>query len=146
LGPIPEANGSGEAYAVNADGSVAGGWTQMDQSMGQPFRWTVPSTLTLPAYRRYLVIQTCSADGSLMAGSGGDPGDAFLWDIYRGYRNFYDVLDAEGILDNLEGKSPVGVMNVSADGQTLIGICGGGGSFRGFLVDLPYVPESLSQQ
>ncbi len=138
--------GKGEAYCLNADGSVVGGWVmQPDGFAAQPLRWTLTSGLTYPALSRLLVTQTCSADGAMMAGSGGDPGDAFMWDIYRGYRNVYDVLQMEGLLDDIQYLSPMAIMGMSADGQTMVGICGGSGTFRAFLVNLPFVPDSFIQ-
>ena len=141
LGVFPNTSGEGEAYCVSEDGGVVGGWARQESGIGESFRWTLPEGMIRPLYGMFLVTQTCSYDGTILAGSGGNPGNAFLWDVYRGYRNLYDVLDAEGILEDLEGYSPSGVMGLSADGQAMAGTAGPG-IFRAFLVELPFVPPS----
>lgn len=139
LGEFPGANGEGEAYCVNGDGAVAGGWTKISDEWMNPFRWSLVSGMTFPLFKQILVMQACSHDGAVMAGSGGNPGNAFLWDVYRGTRNLYDVLHAEGLLDDLDGKSPSSVMGLSADGQAMVGDCGPGNN-RAYLVELPLAP------
>jgi probable HAF family extracellular repeat protein len=117
-----------EARDVSADGSVIVGGSNTTPNGGtQAFRW-VNGVMTglggIPGEPVGSYAQGVSADGSIVVGSAATnaPGGsrAFIWDEVNGMRSVQDVLTSDLGL-NLDGWFLNEVMDLSADGNTLVG-------------------------
>ncbi len=123
----PWRNRTSAATAVNADGSIIWGTTIVPgmDPWSHPFRWTPSTGMNTPIWGQLYTIHTQSHDGEIAAGGIADPGTGMMWDSKRGVRSMYGVMDELGILDQMGPYTVVYVGGVSADGQGMVGICGG---------------------
>lgn len=136
LGHLPNHNepDHGRALAASADGSVIVGASN-SLFYEEAFRWTSDggmvglgvinnSGAVVPGMGGSSVARDVSADGSVIVGTSGGPGDsgegAFVWTEEAGMQFLFDVLVANGV-EGLEGWTLGNAYGVSADGRWVVG-------------------------
>ena len=140
--------GAGAARAISADGQTVVGRTLFEGGASQTdgFRWTeqegmvslgVPEPGAIDIYP-YGV----SGDGSTIVGWWVDVNNhnrPFMWDEEHGIRDAQDALIADyGMADLLDGWTLVDIMDISADGLTLVGeVVGPDGMPQAYVIRLP---------
>jgi len=116
---LPENTNWGAAYDVNANGSlIVGTAAQGPEGIPQIVLWTqaVPEVLGSLTGASVALPPVISADGTVIAGWSGE---SFLWTRSSGLRLLRDVLAELGV--NLTDWE-LEVLDVSADGKTLMGM------------------------
>ena len=105
------------ATDVSDDGQVVVGYAYGLLLDPVAFQWTEDSQMTELGFE---VAQAVNADGSTIVGQSN--GVAMIWDDELGVRRLQDVLAMEyGLSENLVGWSLEAAMDISADGETIIG-------------------------
>jgi len=150
LGYLPGGGSNGESLGVSSDGSVVVGYGDSD-SGDQAFIWTEADGMVglgdLPGGLSGSVARGISADGSIVVGAGDiltaqlPLGTAFIWDEVNGMRDLHDVLTGLGL--DLTDWSLLAAIDISADGQTIVGIgTNPSGDMDGWIAVVPE-PTSL---
>jgi probable HAF family extracellular repeat protein len=129
LGKLPSSGFfDGNATDVSADGSVIVGKARGASFGYEPFRWTLSGGMvSLGQSSSFNVLGVSatgvSADGNIIVGT--DSSDsfhtkAFLWNRSVGMVNLQSYLIAQGVA-GLAGWTLTDALDVSADGQTIVG-------------------------
>lgn len=103
--------------AVSDDGSIIVGFT-LQQGSGVAAFWTAASGWRpMVSNGDFGSAQGLTPDGSIAVGSSANR--AFIWDPEHGLRNLQNLLTTNGI--NLTGWNLIGAVDISDDGQTILG-------------------------
>jgi uncharacterized membrane protein len=124
------------AYATNADGTVAVGSANVDNTNSRPFRWTSSTGLVaLGPAAIFAQALAVNGDGSVVVGQMHNNGPAFRWTASTGFQNLQTLLTANGVDITTIGPAPnntwtrlVQATGISSDGATIVGSGGGPGS------------------
>jgi uncharacterized membrane protein len=141
VGDLPGGRIYSIAQEISADGSVIFGVSS--SAIGaEPFRWTQEEGMVglglLPGHT-IATVNAISADGSVLIGNSSNDagGDAtFIWDRVHGLQDFKQFLLNAGA--DIAAWRSVWAVDISADGQTLIGVGGDPqNNRRSFIITVP---------
>jgi probable HAF family extracellular repeat protein len=138
LGALP-GGGDSVATAMNANGTIAVGYSADSSNHTQAFRWVTGSGMTglgfLPGGDNSGA-RAVSANGTVVVGqSNGTGGGTFRWTPAQGMKSIAELLSAAGV--NLAGWSLQSAEGISADGTVIVGIGSGPDGSGSWIAHLP---------
>ena len=126
LGYLPGGAGLSSANDVTPDGRIIVGVSNVAAGR-EAFRWTADEGMVglgdLSGGDHYSEATAVSADGSVVVGYGRHSSgfdEAFIWDAVNGMRDLRELLVMNGA--DLTGWQNLHVVDISADGQTVVGL------------------------
>lgn len=141
LGDLPGGEHRSIARGISADGATVVGWSFREGDVTEAFRWTEAEGMVglghLPGGTRGSLAYGTSADGTVIVGSShSDAGNQpFIWDAEHGLRPLDLLLRERGA--DLEGWRLTAALDVSADGETLVGYGTIAGHGEAWLATIP---------